>query len=184
MSMATYFTVDVRGAVWRFAALPMGWYLSPYYLCALVAMMDLDALIKQAVDVSDADYAIVTANTWADILSLEMDDSDWAVNPCTFWTLVPRQWSPSSSYVQPDDTWRAEVNWCTPKWQLLPDVVIEPWQSRAAATVLAPAYAWHGRPWLQQLTDMATHVLHSPPPPAICSIPGGAGFASGHNAGA
>lgn len=39
MSMATYFTVDVRGAVWRFAALPMGWYLSPYYLCALVAMM-------------------------------------------------------------------------------------------------------------------------------------------------
>lgn len=38
-------------------------------------------------------YTPFAANTWADILSLEMDDSDWAVNPCTFW-YVDRLWGP------------------------------------------------------------------------------------------
>lgn len=46
-------------------------------------------------------------------------------------------------------------------WQLLPNLVLRLRQSGAAALVLVPA--WHGRPWLQQLADMATEVLHYPP---------------------
>eukprot|EP00873_Tetraselmis_striata_P028991 jgi/Tetstr1/449255/TSEL_036460.t1 len=34
-----YFTINVRGTLWRFAALPMGWSLSPYYFCTLMAIM-------------------------------------------------------------------------------------------------------------------------------------------------
>eukprot|EP00873_Tetraselmis_striata_P006365 jgi/Tetstr1/426629/TSEL_016906.t1 len=34
-----YFTINVRGAMLRFAALPMGWSLSPYYFCTLMAVM-------------------------------------------------------------------------------------------------------------------------------------------------
>eukprot|EP00873_Tetraselmis_striata_P012481 jgi/Tetstr1/432745/TSEL_022111.t1 len=44
---------------------------------------------------------------------------------------------------------------------LLDDLVLKLQQSGAAATVVAPA--WHGRPWLQQLHEMATEVLHYPP---------------------
>eukprot|EP00873_Tetraselmis_striata_P013198 jgi/Tetstr1/433462/TSEL_022734.t1 len=58
------------------------------------------------------------------------------------------------SLAQSDATWRAEVNWCNPPWQLLDDLVLKLQQSGAAATVVAPA--WHGRPWLQQLHEMAT----------------------------
>eukprot|EP00873_Tetraselmis_striata_P006130 jgi/Tetstr1/426394/TSEL_016705.t1 len=65
------------------------------------------------------------------------------------------------SLAQSDATWRAEVNWCNPPWQLLDDLVLKLQQSGAAATVVAPA--WHGRPWLQQLHEMATEVLHYPP---------------------
>eukprot|EP00873_Tetraselmis_striata_P019739 jgi/Tetstr1/440003/TSEL_028364.t1 len=45
--------------------------------------------------------------------------------------------------------------------ELLDDLVLKLQQSGAAATVVAPA--WHGRPWLQQLHEMATEVLHYPP---------------------
>eukprot|EP00873_Tetraselmis_striata_P018336 jgi/Tetstr1/438600/TSEL_027151.t1 len=65
------------------------------------------------------------------------------------------------SLAQSDATWRAEVNWCNPPWQLLDDLVLKLQQSGAAATVVAPV--WHGRPWLQQLHEMATEVLHYPP---------------------
>eukprot|EP00873_Tetraselmis_striata_P026254 jgi/Tetstr1/446518/TSEL_034044.t1 len=34
-----FFTINVRGTLWRFAALPMGWSLSPYYFCTLMAVM-------------------------------------------------------------------------------------------------------------------------------------------------
>jgi hypothetical protein len=34
-----YFTVSIRGQLWRLAALPMGWCLSPYYFCSLMAVM-------------------------------------------------------------------------------------------------------------------------------------------------
>eukprot|EP00873_Tetraselmis_striata_P039282 jgi/Tetstr1/459546/TSEL_004911.t1 len=34
-----FFTINVRGTLWRFAALPMGWSLSPYYFCTLIAVM-------------------------------------------------------------------------------------------------------------------------------------------------
>eukprot|EP00873_Tetraselmis_striata_P021405 jgi/Tetstr1/441669/TSEL_029894.t1 len=34
-----YFTINVRGTLLRFAALPMGWSLSPYYFCILMAVM-------------------------------------------------------------------------------------------------------------------------------------------------
>eukprot|EP00873_Tetraselmis_striata_P007492 jgi/Tetstr1/427756/TSEL_017875.t2 len=34
-----YFTITVCGTLWRFAALPMGWSLSPYYFCTLMAVM-------------------------------------------------------------------------------------------------------------------------------------------------
>eukprot|EP00873_Tetraselmis_striata_P042293 jgi/Tetstr1/462557/TSEL_007545.t1 len=34
-----YFTINARDTMWRFAALPMGWSLSPYYLCTLMAVM-------------------------------------------------------------------------------------------------------------------------------------------------
>eukprot|EP00873_Tetraselmis_striata_P005492 jgi/Tetstr1/425756/TSEL_016175.t1 len=61
------------------------------------------------------------------------------------------------SLAQSDATWRAEVNWCNPPWQLLDDLVLKLQQSGAAATVVAPA--WHGRPWLQQLHEMATELL-------------------------
>eukprot|EP00873_Tetraselmis_striata_P000842 jgi/Tetstr1/421106/TSEL_012150.t1 len=77
------------------------------------------------------------------------------------------------SLAQPDDTWRAEINWCNTPWHLLQDLVLKLQQSGAAATVLAPA-CWHGHPWLQQLTNKATEVLHYRRPLAICSIPGGA----------
>eukprot|EP00873_Tetraselmis_striata_P039065 jgi/Tetstr1/459329/TSEL_004724.t1 len=34
-----YCTINVRGTLWRSAALPMGWSLSPYYFCILVNVM-------------------------------------------------------------------------------------------------------------------------------------------------
>eukprot|EP00873_Tetraselmis_striata_P039723 jgi/Tetstr1/459987/TSEL_005311.t1 len=34
-----YFTINVRGTLWRFAALPMGSSLSPYYFCTQMAVM-------------------------------------------------------------------------------------------------------------------------------------------------
>lgn len=35
-SARDYFTVSVNGQLWRLAALPMGWCLSPYYFCELM----------------------------------------------------------------------------------------------------------------------------------------------------
>jgi hypothetical protein len=35
-SVRDYFTVSVGGQLWRLAALPMGWCLSPYYFCQLM----------------------------------------------------------------------------------------------------------------------------------------------------
>eukprot|EP00873_Tetraselmis_striata_P020905 jgi/Tetstr1/441169/TSEL_029427.t1 len=34
-----YFIINVRGTLWRFAALPMGWSLSPYYFRTLMAVI-------------------------------------------------------------------------------------------------------------------------------------------------
>lgn len=34
-----YFTVDIQGTLYRFAALPMGWNASPYYFCTLMDQM-------------------------------------------------------------------------------------------------------------------------------------------------
>eukprot|EP00873_Tetraselmis_striata_P007352 jgi/Tetstr1/427616/TSEL_017741.t1 len=62
------------------------------------------------------------------------------------------------------------------------DLVRKLRQSGAAATVVA--LAWYDRPWMPQLHDLATEVLHCPP--ATCSFPDGETStpASGRGAGA
>eukprot|EP00873_Tetraselmis_striata_P028309 jgi/Tetstr1/448573/TSEL_035822.t1 len=266
-----FFTINVRGTLWRFAALPMGWSLSPYYFCTLMAVMlalrlraeverlwgrlglakhptkahpeptqqlqhlgmDLDLVTMQFRAPSAKlrrlsnlarDLLCIAArrrrHAPAKLLASLAGQGQFlylAMPPARFYlreahTVLGRCSSPSGKVVltrqlirdlewwrdvptrhngapilrpvetaylhtdssqygwgteavdslaQSDATWRPEVNWCNPPWQLLDDLVLKLQQSGAAATVVAPA--WHGRPWLQQLHEMATEVLHYPP---------------------
>eukprot|EP00873_Tetraselmis_striata_P001287 jgi/Tetstr1/421551/TSEL_012497.t1 len=266
-----FFTINVRGTLWRFAALPMGWSLSPYYFCTLMAVMlalclraeverlwgrlglakhptkahpepaqqlqhlgmDLDMVTMQfrapaaklrRLSNLARDLLCIAArrrrHAPAKLLASLAGQGQFlylAMPPARFYlreahTVLGRCSSPSGKVVltrqlirdlewwrdvptrhngapilrpvetaylhtdssqygwgteavdslaQSDATWRAEVNWCNPPWQLLDDQVLKLQQSGAAATVVAPA--WHGRPWLQQLHEMATEVLHYPP---------------------
>jgi hypothetical protein len=133
-------------------------------------------------------YIRSAANIWADGLSRESDDSDWQLNPNLFRQLdsawgphsidrfaaqsnaqLPRynsKWlDPDTEAVDslrlPDSQWRAEMNWCNPPWDLLDDLVLKLRHSGASATVIAPH--WPGRPWFQQLTEMATAATVYPP---------------------
>jgi hypothetical protein len=133
-------------------------------------------------------YIRSAANIWADGLSRETDNSDWQLNPRVF-RLLDASWGPHSidrfatqsnaqlarynsrwldptteavdSLRLPDAAWRAENNWCNPPWDLLDDLVLKLRQCGAAATVIAPH--WPGRPWYQQLTEMATAATVFPP---------------------
>eukprot|EP00873_Tetraselmis_striata_P027166 jgi/Tetstr1/447430/TSEL_003690.t1 len=288
-----YFTINVRGTLWRFAALPMGWSLSPYYFCTLMPVMlqlalRLRAEIErvwgrrglakhptkahpeptQQLQYLGLDLDLVTmqfrapaaklrrlSNLARDLLCIATRRRRHApakllaslagqgqflylaMPPARFYlreahTVLGRCSSPSGKVVMTrqlirdlewgcdvptrhngapilrtvettylhtdsyqygwgavlcetteargywyeedrrrhitykelkasDATWRAEVNWCNPPWQLLDDLVLKLQLSGSAETVVAPA--WHGRPWLQQLHEMATGVLHYPP---------------------
>ena len=133
-------------------------------------------------------YIRSAANIWADRLSRERDTSDWSLNPKVFghinrlWgphtvdrfasmenALLPRfnaRWlDPKAEAVDclrlPDRSWRREINWCNPPWDLLDDLVDKLEQSGAAATVVAPH--WPGKAWHQRLVEMADECLLYPP---------------------
>ena len=60
-----------------------------------------------------------------------------------------------------NDEWCAELNGCNPPWELLDDVVLKLRRSGAGATVIAPH--WPGRPWYQQLSELASEAIVYPP---------------------
>lgn len=133
-------------------------------------------------------YIRSAANIWADALSRELDTSDWKLNPKLF-KYVDKLWGPhtidrfaskenrmvdryNSRWLDPltegvdalrfsDASWRRENNWCNPPWELLEEVVLKLRNSRAAATVVVPA--WRSTAWFQQLQQMAAEVLLYPP---------------------
>lgn len=133
-------------------------------------------------------YIRSAANVWADALSRELDTSDWKLNPRIFkyidklWgphtidrfasmenAMLPRynsRWlDPETSGVDclhfPDSNWQKENNWANPPWELLEDLVLKLRQSKAAATVVVPA--WEATAWFQELQSMASEVLFYPP---------------------
>ena len=133
-------------------------------------------------------YIRSAANIWADSLSRQTDRSDWQLNPRVFhqleseWgphsidrfaslanTLLPRynsKWlDPGTEAVDSlrlsDNAWRVEHNWCNPPWELLDDLVLKLRSSGASATIIAPH--WPGKPWYQQLTELASEAIVYPP---------------------
>lgn len=133
-------------------------------------------------------YIRSAANIWADALSRERDKSDWQLSPRLFaflnlrWgphtvdrfaslenTQLPRynsKWlDPKTEAVDslrlPAAAWRAETNWCNPPWELLDDLVLKLRCTGAAATVIAPH--WPGKPWHQQLSELASEAVVYPP---------------------
>ena len=60
-----------------------------------------------------------------------------------------------------DAAWRRENNWCNPPWELLEELVLKLRNSRAAATVVVPA--WRSTAWFQQLQQMSEDMIVYPP---------------------